>query len=149
LAEAPVAELVSLKFYTAKRGDTLSVIARKVGVSKADLAGANSLKATARVEAGDQLVVPQEATALMAARSDRAAPATQARTTVAPSGQLAQAATSSNRVKESYQVRQGDTLSSIARFYQTTVAAIKTWNPRIPTDRLDAGQKLTVYRLAN
>jgi membrane-bound lytic murein transglycosylase D len=149
LAEAPVAELVSLKFYTVKRGDTLSLIARKLRVNKADLAGANSLKATSRVEAGDQLVVPHEATALMAARSDRPVPAAQARTTVTQSGQLAQAAANSNRVKVSYQVRKGDTLSSIARFYQTTVATIKTWNPWIPTDRLSAGQKLTVYRLAN
>ena len=67
---------------------------------------------------------------------------------MAQSGQLAQAA-NSNRVKVSYQVQQGDTLSSIARLYKTTVAAIRTWNPRIPTDLLSAGQKLTVYQLAN
>lgn len=149
LAEAPVAELVSLKFYTVKRGDTLSLIARKLRVSQADLAGANSLKATARLRAGDQLVVPHAATTLMAARSDRPVPATQATPTVTQSGQLAQAAASSNRVKVSYQVRKGDTLWSIARVYQTTVATIKTWNPWIPTDRLAAGQRLTVYRLAN
>ena len=83
----------------------------------------------------------------MAARSDRPVPAAQARTTVAQSGQLAQAAANSNRVKVSYQVRQGDTLASIARLYRTTVAAIRTWNPRIPNDRLAAGQRLTVYRL--
>ena len=74
LADAPVAELASLKYYTVKRGDTLPLIAKKLHVSKADLAEANSLKATARVEAGDQLVVPHEATVLMAARSDRAVP---------------------------------------------------------------------------
>jgi membrane-bound lytic murein transglycosylase D len=149
LAEAPVNELASLKFYTVKRGDTLPVIARKLHVSKSDLAEANSLKVAARLEAGDQLVVPREATVLMAARSDRPAPATQARTTVKQTGQLAQAAANSNRVKASYQVRQGDTLASIARLYKTTVAALKTWNPRLPYERLAAGQKLTVYQLAN
>ena len=149
LANAPVTELVSLKFYTVRRGDTLPAIARKLRVSRSDLAEANSLKATSRVEAGDQLLVPQGATALMAARSDRPAPTAQARTTVTQSGRLAQAAANSNRVKVSYQVRRGDTLASIARLYKTTVAAIKTWNPRIPNDRLMAGQKLTVYRLAN
>ena len=55
----------------------------------------------------------------------------------------------SNRVKASYAVKRGDTLASIARLYQTTVASIKTWNPRLPGERLAAGQRLTVYRLAN
>jgi len=149
LAEAPAADLASLKFYTVKRGDTLPLIARKLRVSRDDLAGANSIKGTARVEAGDQLVVPHEATALMAARSERPAPPTQARTTVSQSGQLARATANSNRVRVSYSVRKGDTLASIARVYQTTVATIKSWNPWMPTDRLATGQKLTVYRLAN
>ena len=43
----------------------------------------------------------------------------------------------------------GDTLASIARLYRTTVASIKTWNPLLPSDRLAAGQRITVYRLAN
>jgi len=76
-------------------------------------------------------------------------PATEARSTVAHAGQLAEPAAMSNRVKDSYAVKRGDTLASIARLYQTTVASIKTWNPRLPVGRLPAGQRLTVYRLAN
>ena len=76
-------------------------------------------------------------------------PATEARSTVAQAGQLAQAAANSNRVKASYAVKRGDTLASIARLFKTTVASIKTWNPRLPGDHLTAGQRLTVYRLAN
>ena len=67
---------------------------------------------------------------------------------VAESGQLAQA-TESNRVKVNYQVKRGDTLASIARVYKTTVASLKTWNPRLANDQLMAGQRLTLYRLAN
>jgi LysM repeat protein len=48
-----------------------------------------------------------------------------------------------------YDVKRGDTLASIARLFQTTVASIKTWNPRLPNGRLTAGQRLTVYRIAN
>ena len=48
LADAPAVNLASLKYYTVKRGDTLPLIARKMHVSKADLADANDLRLTAR-----------------------------------------------------------------------------------------------------
>ena len=148
LFDASAVELASLKFYTVKQGDTLALIARKLKVSKTDLADANYLRATARVTAGQKLMVPHEATVLMAAIADRAVPATEARKTVAESGQLAEA-TESNRVKVSYQVKRGDTLASIARVYKTTIASLKTWNPRLANDQLMAGQRLTLYRLTN
>jgi membrane-bound lytic murein transglycosylase D len=148
LGDTASADLASLKFYTVKRGDTLPLIAKKLRVSKADLAEANYLSATARLSAGEKLMVPHEATALMAARTDRPAPAAEARATVAASGQLAEAA-NSNRVKTVYQVKRGDTLASVARLFKTTVAAIRTWNPRLPGNQLLAGQRLTVYRPTN
>jgi membrane-bound lytic murein transglycosylase D len=148
LDEAESADLASLKYYTVKRGDSLPTIARKLNVSKADLAEANYLPATARLTAGQKLVVPHEATVLMAARAERGVPMTDARKTVDEAGQLAEA-TASNRVKTFYQVKRGDTLASVARLYQTSVASIKTWNPRLPGDHLTTGQRLTVYRLAN
>jgi membrane-bound lytic murein transglycosylase D len=149
LSDTAAADLASLKFYTVKRGDTLPLIAKKLRVSKADLAEANYLPVTARVAAGQKLMVPHEATALMAARTDRPAPAAEARATVAASGQLAQAAANSNRVKTVYQVKRGDTLGSVARLFKTTVAAIRTWNPRLPGNQLLAGYRLTVYRPTN
>jgi peptidoglycan lytic transglycosylase D len=149
LAGAPAADLAALKFYTVKRGDTLPLIARKLHVNKADLAEANYLSPTVRVAAGQKLMVPHEATVLMAARTDRPAPATEARRTVAEAGQLAQGVETSNRVKVSYEVKRGDTLASIARVHKTTVASLKSWNPRLANDRLTAGERLTLYRVAN
>ena len=149
IAHTAAIDLASLKYYTVKRGETLALIAKKLRVSKADLAEANYLPATTRVTPGQKLMVPHEATVLMAARTDRPAPATEARRTTAESGQLAQGAAASNRVRASYEVKRGDTLASIARIFKTTVASIRTWNPRLPGDRLTAGQRLTVYRLAN
>jgi membrane-bound lytic murein transglycosylase D len=149
LSDAPPADLASLKYYTVKRGETLLAIARKLRVSKSDLAEANYLRGTARVAAGQKLMVPREASVLMASGTERPAPATEARTTVAESGQLADGAATSSRVKMNYQVRRGDTLSSIARLFKTTVASLRSWNPRLPDNRLTAGQRLTVYRLAN
>jgi len=148
LEESASVELASLKYYTVKRGDTLTTIARKLAVSKADLAEANYLRSTARVSAGDKLMVPHEASVLMAARNDRSVPVADSRKTVDDAGQLAEDG-STNRVKTSYQVKRGDTLVSIARVFQTSVASIKTWNPRISGDLVTTGQRLTVYRLAN
>jgi peptidoglycan lytic transglycosylase D len=149
LSDTPAAELASLKYYTVKRGETLLTIARKLRVSKADLAEANYLKATAGVAAGQKLMVPHEASVLLASGTERPAPATEARTTVTQSGQLARAAAISNRVRTNYEVRRGDTLASVARLYKTTIASLKTWNPRLADNRLTAGQRLTVYRLTN
>jgi len=49
--ESEPAELASLTFYTVKRGDTLALIAKKMHVSRTDLAEANYLRSTARVVA--------------------------------------------------------------------------------------------------
>jgi len=149
LEETAATDLASLNYYIVKPGDTLPLVARKLHVNKTDLADANYLKLTARITTGQKLVVPAETTALMAARAERSVPATEARRTVAQSGVLAQSAATSNRVKGVYEVKRGDTLASIARVYHTTVASIKTWNPRLSGDRLTAGERLTVYRLAN
>ncbi|HJZ71445.1 MAG TPA: transglycosylase SLT domain-containing protein [Vicinamibacterales bacterium] len=145
LADAPPIDLASLKYYTVKRGDTLLLIARKLHVSKGDLAEANDLPVTTRVTAGQKLIVPAEATVLMAANADRPVPATEARKTVAEAGQLAQASETSNLVRVSYEVKRGDTLASIARVYRTSIASLKTWNPRLASGQLTAGQHLTVY----
>src|SRR5947208_12736788 len=129
LVDAPPADLAALKFYIVKRGDTLPLIARKLRVSKADLAEANDLRLTARVNAGQKLIVPHEATVLMAARTDRRVPVAEARATVGESGQLAQAAANSNRVKTSYEVKERDQPTSIARPFKTSVASPKAGDP--------------------
>ena len=149
LEEASTPDLASLKWYTVKRGETLPVIARKLRVSKTDLAEANFLRATARVNAGQRLMVPHESTVLLAARTERPVPAAESRAIVAGPTLLAQAPANSNRVKVIYEVRQGDTLADIASHFKTTVASLKTWNPRLLGNRLQAGARLTVYRLAN
>jgi membrane-bound lytic murein transglycosylase D len=148
LDASPTADLASLKYYMVKHGDTLALVARKLSVSKADLAEANYLPVSARLTAGDRLIVPHEVAVLMAARAERGVPVADARRTVNEAGLLAEA-TPTNRVRMSYQVQRGDTLASVARLFQTTVTSIKTWNPRLPSDRLTTGQRLTVYRLAD
>jgi membrane-bound lytic murein transglycosylase D len=138
-----VPDLASLRWYTVKRGETLPLIARKLRVGKADLADANYLKGTARVNTGQKLMVPHEATGLMAARTERSVPVAEARTIVAEPVRLATAA-NSDRVKTTYQVKRGDTLASIARIFKTTVASLQRWN-KLPGSHIVPGERLTIY----
>lgn len=128
LAESPAAELATLQYHTVRKGETLASIARKLAVKRADLAEANYLRTTSRVAVGQQLVVPRAPTTLLTARADRPAPAD----------------TDAEPVKTTYRVRRGDTLYSIARSFNTTVASLRTWN-KIRGDRIVPGDVLTVY----
>ncbi len=108
--------------YTVERGDTLSGIARKEGVSVADLRAANNLSGDT-IRIGQTLRVPQ--------------------------GQPSTRASSSFGVpvdaagEEVYEVRPGDTLSVIARRHGVTVAELKT-NNALTSDRIVVGQELYV-----
>jgi LysM repeat protein len=97
-------------------------------------------------------MVPHEATVLMAARTERPVPVAESRAIGGSPGQvvqLAQAAATSNRVKVTYKVQQGDTLASIARNFKTSVASIRTWNPSVTPDRITPGERLTIFTRAN
>jgi membrane-bound lytic murein transglycosylase D len=53
-------DLISLRRYTVSNGDTLATVARKLHISRADLAEANGLGETARLTAGQELTVPAD-----------------------------------------------------------------------------------------
>jgi membrane-bound lytic murein transglycosylase D len=145
LQEAATLELASLRWYTVKKGETLATVARKLGVSRTDLAEANYLRTSTRIGAGQKLMVPHESTVLLAARTDRPAPVAESRT-LASVDAVVPAVNSgpTDRVKILYRVKRGDTLASIARVFRTTVSALQTWNG-IDGTRIMAGDRLTIY----
>ena len=98
----------------------------------------------ARVTAGQKLMVPREATVMMAARTERTVPVADSRPIGSQTPLVAQSSTNSNRVKVSYRVQEGDTLSSIARVFRTTVASLQSWN-KISGNRISAGDRLVIY----
>jgi membrane-bound lytic murein transglycosylase D len=144
LDEAATSDLASLKWYTARKGDTLALIARRLSVSRTDLAEANYLKVSSRVAPGQKLMVPHEATVLMAARADRPVPVAESRALATQAVVPAVASGSSDRVKVIYQVKSGDTLGSIARLFRTSAASIQAWN-RLRGTQIRAGERLTIY----
>jgi membrane-bound lytic murein transglycosylase D len=145
LTQASTTELASLKWYTVRKGETLAGVARKLGVSRTDLAEANYLRTSARIAAGQKLMVPHEATALMAANAARQVPVAESRVLATTDAVVPAMATEpSGRVKVLYRVKRGDTLASIARLFRTTVAALQTWN-NLSDSRIIAGSRLTIY----
>jgi membrane-bound lytic murein transglycosylase D len=120
----------SFKFHTVKKGETLATIARHYKTTRARLASANDVKATSRVRPGTELRVPLAPAAALASRA--AAPKA---TTVA----------SATDGTATYRVKRGDTLSAIARQFDTSVESLKKLN-KLSSDALDVGDRLTVPR---
>jgi membrane-bound lytic murein transglycosylase D len=140
-------DAASLQWHTVRNGETLLSISRKLKVSRADLAEANYLSVKARVTPGQQLIVPRPPTLLLAARTDNPAPLVE--TTKADPVLTANAVVpntapqGTTTSKVTYRVKRGDTLASIARVFQTSVASLKKWNS-LRTNSIRIGQRLTI-----
>ncbi len=146
LAETAPEELAPLNRHSVKKGETLLAIARKLKVSRADLAEANYLKATARLQTGQQLIIPRPPTLLLATRTDEASPlATPASDGVGAAGSVTARAESTELTRLVHRVKRGETLFSIARLYRTTIQSLQLWNS-IRGSVIQVGQRLTILR---
>jgi LysM repeat protein len=112
------AEIIPASTHTVQRGDSLWTIARKNGLTTAELAAANNIPANAMLQIGQKLLVPSKA---IASTGDAGTPAGGGTT--------------------GYTVKSGDTLSSIAKRHGTTIAAIRSAN-NIRSDIVRVGQEL-------
>ena len=142
LAETPPGELTALKWYTVRRGESLVTIARKLRVSRLDLAEANGLSIRSRVRSGQELIIPRAPATLLASRTDRTAPAEVA---ARPLTGTAPVPAPSRPESIVYRVKRGDTLSSIAELFDTTVAKIKSLN-KLRGNTIAAGARLKILR---
>ena len=143
LADASPAELNALKWYTVKSGDSLTTIARKLGVSRTDLAEANSLSIKSRVRGGQELIIPRAPATLLASRTDRTAPTELAARPVTGSATIPDAPAHTRTIV--YKVKSGDTLFSIAELFDTTVAKLKSWN-QLRGNSLAVGTRLKIVK---
>ena len=104
--------------YRVRRGDNLSGIARKYGVTVNDLQVWNDLSGD-RIRSGQTL-------------------------TVYPGQGGTTAARSSGTQRVTYKVRRGDNLTKIAQKYGVRVSDLRAWND-LSSDRIRSGQRLTIY----
>ena len=144
LADAAPGDLTALKWYTVRRGESLATIARTLKVRRIDLAEANSLSVRSRVRTGQELIIPRAPATLLASRTERPAPAEVASrpltgTATIPDGPVRRPS------PVVYRVKRGDTLSSIAELFDTTVARIKSLN-KLRGNAIVAGARLKIVR---
>lgn len=144
LAEASPSDMTALKWYTVKGAESLTTIARKLKVRRTDLAEANTLSIKSRVRAGQELIIPRAPTTLLAGRTERTAPTEVASRSLSGSATVADA---TPRVQSPivYRVKRGDTLSSIAQLFDTTITRIKSLN-KLRGNAVVAGVRLKIAR---
>ena len=108
-----------------RRGETVSGIARRYGSSVAAIQRANKLRRASQIRIGQVLFIPPRG-------NYRARPAAaQKRTQVAAAGGV-------------HVVRKGETLSSIARRYGTSVTALQASNSLGSSHRIVTGRRLKI-----
>jgi membrane-bound lytic murein transglycosylase D len=145
LAEAAPGDMTALKWYTVRSGESLATIARKLKVSRVDLAEANSMSVKSRVRSGQELIIPRAPATLLAARTDREAPAEMAARPLTGTATIPDTRSTRRETPIVYRVKRGDTLSSIAELFDTTVSRIKTLN-KLRGNTIAAGARLKIVR---
>lgn len=141
LATAPDEHLEPFDRHTVKRGETLASIARRLKVSRSELAAANHLSVRARVWAGQQLIIPRPPPLERAADGRPTATSAEIWRTTRRNDS---GPPDSEPTRVVHRVKRGDTLVSIARRYGTTVEDLQRWNG-LRTTRIVAGRELIVY----
>lgn len=115
-----------------KKGETLSAIARRYGVSTATLRAANGLKKDA-LRAGRSIRIPSDGNA--------AAPVERAETRSVSSRASSKASRPKARM---HKVTSGQTLTSIAARYKVSIAALKQYNDLPRSGLIKPGMRLKI-----
>jgi membrane-bound lytic murein transglycosylase D len=144
LAEQGTDDLAPLSHYTVKKNETLLSIAKKLGVNRSDLAEANYLSTTSRLQTGQQLIIPR-APALLAGRSP--APSSPAASDAVLASREVEKTDDDLPARTKHRVAPGETLFSIAKRYGTTVELIKETN-HLRSNVIQVGQRLVIDRLS-
>jgi len=105
--------------YRVRRGDSLFKIARRYGTTTASIARWNNISVNSLIHPGQRL-------------------------TIHCGERVSGGGSSGGSQRVAYRVRRGDTLSAIARKYNTSVSSICRWN-KLPSVRIYPGDTLTIY----
>lgn len=118
------------KYYRVQRGDTLSIIAKRVDVRESELIAANNLRNRHFIRVGQVLLLPGSAKS----------PTPSVPSTLS----IAQAPAHSGPLPATYKVQAGDTLSSIAKHFDIELADLLEANTLRNRNRIAAGQVLAL-----
>lgn len=139
LTETFVAKVVPLsekerilwRYHNVRKGETLSVIARKYAVSVNEITVSNKISTKTPLRIGQELQIPVSGVTRPSPAKTQTAAAVETQTVPA------------SAIPASYRVKRGDTLFAIASKFNLTVNDLKKWN-KLTSTRLDIGQKLSL-----
>ena len=137
-AQIPAHKKIQLVDYEVKRGDTLSGIASRVGVSSADLQAANGITNPRRLQIGQKLSIP------MYPHAQRVSAATQTRPALQRKN-IDQSPDPKHYRQIDVTVRTGDTLWGIAKRKGITVSHLRAWNNLNTNHSIHPGDRLTLW----
>lgn len=149
-AELPASKRVFWFTHVVKRGETLTSLARKYGVSASVLTDANDLSTRRRLRRGTKLMVPI-AKAGKAPRSTETLadiqPETKEPVSIRTQARRVRSEESSTagKTKLTYKVKRGDTIGHIAEWYNVRATDIRNWNNHPFGKTLRAGTTLTIW----
>jgi murein DD-endopeptidase MepM/ murein hydrolase activator NlpD len=155
-AAAPTADangIISYPDYqlaTARRGETVSTMAARLGVSPGDLAQKNALRPTDPLRDGELLILPSRVAAApqpatIGGGTGIAAIATTALDEVGPAGSTAPAAAAPVSGQPlTHRVARGETAFTIARAYNVSAKALADWNQLGADMAVREGQTLII-----
>lgn len=134
LETQPVSDVVPATTYTVGSGDSLSSIAKRNHLSKADLATANNLRQTTVLHVGQKLIIPSKP-----GQAQAQAPAALP-TKAAEQAQADKAPADSTR----HVVKAGETLGGIARKYGVKQGDVAVANNITDPRKIQPGQELII-----
>lgn len=130
----PVENIAPVSTYTVARGDSLWSIAKRNGLTVAELAKANSISTGTVLRPGRKLIIPGKAGAVASTPAPLSLPADTIASPVR--------ATNGEAVKHTVAV--GESLGVIARKYQVTVGELAAANNITDPSKVRAGQQLVI-----
>jgi len=141
---APVTDVTPAATYTVKSGDSMWLVAHHNHLKVAELAAANNLKSTAKLHAGQKLIIPGKAAPAAAADTAGviAAPGPEGAGGTAGKPATVAAATAAPETK--YTVKSGESLSMIAKHFGLTTGDLAARNNIADPRKIRPGQELII-----
>lgn len=130
--------------HVVKRGETVSQIASRHGVSDSELMRANKITNPRSLQVGKQLVIPGALASASAKNADSEKPAAADSKAAAEPVTVTASASSEAPSRRTYKVRSGDCLFDIAKKERVTMSDLQAWNNLNRQSTIRVGQVLYV-----
>ncbi len=136
-AQVPTEQKRYLATHIVKKGETLSSIAKRYGLSRSLLAETNNIPIKKKLSPGVSLIIPVSGKSI----TDRFQGDTEVKGKKSKLVKLA----SNDKTKISYKIKKGDTLGEIAKLYNVRVTDLRIWNDIPYGKHIKAGSTIDIY----